>query len=192
MKDLHCVLHAHSHAHARARLPLECMLGRTRGRVLHSIAGALHTAMPTATSPKKYKTTTVVTANAVVQGTVTTTTMMQPDAAEPVAVPQGLVCSTWNLAAINNNPFEYWITHDDEAYNKLMDDVQTFIDEPGMYALSSSSPCRVAPPPSPHGTALICAAFPKGEPPHRQGETDIAWGWQGKCGPSSLGSADGR
>ena len=31
---------------------------------------------------------------------------------------------TWNIAAINNNPFEYWITHEDAAYNKLMVDVQ--------------------------------------------------------------------
>merc|ERR1719171_409908 len=38
---------------------------------------------------------------------------------------------TWNIAAINNNPFEYWITHEDESYNKLMADVQGFIDEPG-------------------------------------------------------------
>ena len=30
---------------------------------------------------------------------------------------------TWNVAAINNNPFEYWITHN-AAYNKLMEDVQ--------------------------------------------------------------------
>jgi hypothetical protein len=39
--------------------------------------------------------------------------------------------ATWNIAAINNNPFEYWITHDDEAYNKLMSDVQAFVSEPG-------------------------------------------------------------
>ena len=32
--------------------------------------------------------------------------------------------STWNVAAINNNPFEYWITHDDPDYLKLMSDVQ--------------------------------------------------------------------
>ena len=37
---------------------------------------------------------------------------------------------TWNIAAINNNPFEYWITHEDAAYNKLMEDVQGFIDAP--------------------------------------------------------------
>ena len=38
---------------------------------------------------------------------------------------------TWNIAAINNNPFEYWITHDDADYNKLMEDVQDFISSPG-------------------------------------------------------------
>ena len=38
---------------------------------------------------------------------------------------------SWNIAAINNNPFEYWITHEDEAYNKLMLDVQEFIESPG-------------------------------------------------------------
>jgi hypothetical protein len=38
---------------------------------------------------------------------------------------------TWNIAAINNNPFEYWITHKDEDYNKLMVDVQEFISSPG-------------------------------------------------------------
>jgi len=38
---------------------------------------------------------------------------------------------TWNIAAINNNPFAYWITHKDEDYNKLMVDVQEFISSPG-------------------------------------------------------------
>jgi hypothetical protein len=38
---------------------------------------------------------------------------------------------TWNVAAINNNPFEYWITNDDPKYNKLMQDVSAFISEPG-------------------------------------------------------------
>jgi len=45
--------------------------------------------------------------------------------------PGGLSVATWNVAAINNNPFEYWITHDDPEYNRLMGDVQTFIDAPG-------------------------------------------------------------
>ena len=38
---------------------------------------------------------------------------------------------TWNIAAINNNPFEYWITNDDPAYNELMKKVSTFITDPG-------------------------------------------------------------
>lgn len=39
--------------------------------------------------------------------------------------------ATWNVAAINNNPFEYVITHDDPAYNQLMLDVESLIDNPG-------------------------------------------------------------
>ena len=35
---------------------------------------------------------------------------------------------SWNVAAINNNPFEYWLTHPDADYKKLMDDVEKFID----------------------------------------------------------------
>jgi hypothetical protein len=31
---------------------------------------------------------------------------------------------TWNVAAVNNNPFEYFVTHDDPAYNRLMADVE--------------------------------------------------------------------
>ncbi len=38
---------------------------------------------------------------------------------------------SWNIAAINNNPFEYWITHEDADYNRLMYAVQGFIDAPG-------------------------------------------------------------
>ena len=26
-----------------------------------------------------------------------------------------LKCSSWNIAAVNNNPFEYWITHPGKA-----------------------------------------------------------------------------
>ena len=39
--------------------------------------------------------------------------------------------ATWNVAAVNNNPFEYWVTHPDPAYNALMDGVQDFIDQAG-------------------------------------------------------------
>lgn len=31
---------------------------------------------------------------------------------------------TWNIAAVNNNPFEYWITHQSREYARLMHDVQ--------------------------------------------------------------------
>lgn len=39
--------------------------------------------------------------------------------------------ASWNVAAINNNPFEYWITHPSTQYNQLMQDVQAFIDNAG-------------------------------------------------------------
>jgi len=45
--------------------------------------------------------------------------------------PSALSTLTWNIAAINNNPFEYWLTHPDPSYAKLMEDVERFVDEPG-------------------------------------------------------------
>lgn len=50
---------------------------------------------------------------------------------EEESPPVKLSAITWNMAAINNNPFEYWITTDDVAYNKLMEDVSEFINNPG-------------------------------------------------------------
>lgn len=38
---------------------------------------------------------------------------------------------SWNIAAINNNPFEYWLTHPDPDYTKLMEDVEKFVQSPG-------------------------------------------------------------
>lgn len=39
--------------------------------------------------------------------------------------------ATWNIAAINNNPFEYWITMpEDPLYNDLMKKVSDFIEDP--------------------------------------------------------------
>lgn len=35
--------------------------------------------------------------------------------------------TTWNIAAINNNPFEYWITNPDPNYNELMKKVSNVI-----------------------------------------------------------------
>ena len=37
---------------------------------------------------------------------------------------------TWNIAAINNNPFEYWITSDNPTYNELMQSVSMRIMSP--------------------------------------------------------------
>ena len=35
--------------------------------------------------------------------------------------------ATWNVAAINNNPFEYWVTYPGEEYNHFMVDVERFM-----------------------------------------------------------------
>ena len=41
-----------------------------------------------------------------------------------------LTALSWNMAAINNNPFEYWITHDDDPrYDRMMRAVRLFIEE---------------------------------------------------------------
>jgi len=43
-----------------------------------------------------------------------------------------LSVTTWNIAAINNNPFEYWITNkDNKAYLQIMESIETFIENPG-------------------------------------------------------------
>eukprot|EP00802_Teleaulax_amphioxeia_P005775 Tamp_05779.p1 GENE.Tamp_05779~~Tamp_05779.p1 ORF type:complete len:578 (+),score=107.65 Tamp_05779:81-1736(+) len=44
---------------------------------------------------------------------------------------RGLRVATWNVAAINNNPFEYWITYPDAKYVELMQGVQEFVSAPG-------------------------------------------------------------
>jgi hypothetical protein len=41
--------------------------------------------------------------------------------------PIELAVATWNIAAINRNPFEYWVTYPDPSYNKFMLDVETFL-----------------------------------------------------------------
>jgi len=43
-----------------------------------------------------------------------------------------LAVTTWNIAAINNNPFEYWITYNENPnYEKLMIDIEHFLENPG-------------------------------------------------------------
>uniref|UniRef100_A0A7S2S644 Endonuclease/exonuclease/phosphatase domain-containing protein n=1 Tax=Rhizochromulina marina TaxID=1034831 RepID=A0A7S2S644_9STRA len=54
-----------------------------------------------------------------------------PTPSSPQDSPEVMRALTWNMAAINNNPFEYWITSDDKTYNKLMEDVSIFINSPG-------------------------------------------------------------
>lgn len=52
---------------------------------------------------------------------------------------KALKVATWNIAAINNNPFEYWITHEDPAYNELMQAFQGMIDDPSEVDCKMSS-----------------------------------------------------
>jgi len=43
-----------------------------------------------------------------------------------------LQIATWNIAAINNNPFEYWITYkENPAYEELMVNIEQFLENPG-------------------------------------------------------------
>jgi|MDSW01.1.fsa_nt_gb hypothetical protein len=39
--------------------------------------------------------------------------------------------ATWNVAAVNNNPFEYYVDHDDPAYFRMLRCVEELIDSPG-------------------------------------------------------------
>ena len=38
--------------------------------------------------------------------------------------------ASWNVAAVNNNPFEYWVTSPDPNYNIIMEGVQNFVSDP--------------------------------------------------------------
>ena len=50
-----------------------------------------------------------------------------------IASKQRIQIASWNIAAINNNPFEYWITYDeDENYEKIMSNVEEFLERPGV------------------------------------------------------------
>jgi hypothetical protein len=40
---------------------------------------------------------------------------------------------TWNIAAINDNPFEYWITYDNQDYKNMMRGVQDYVQNPGAH-----------------------------------------------------------
>ena len=45
--------------------------------------------------------------------------------------PSILKVATWNIAAVNNNPMEYWTTYDAPEYTQLMQDIESMIDAPG-------------------------------------------------------------
>ena len=44
---------------------------------------------------------------------------------------RNLRVATWNVASINNNPFEYFVSHDVPAYLKVMQDIEKFMISPG-------------------------------------------------------------
>lgn len=49
-----------------------------------------------------------------------------------VSAGRKLAVTTWNIAAINNNPFEYWITYkENPEYEKLMINIENFLENPG-------------------------------------------------------------
>lgn len=51
-----------------------------------------------------------------------------------------LSIATWNIAAINNNPFEYWITYkENPKYEELMLKVEQFLENPGSEDVAVSS-----------------------------------------------------
>jgi hypothetical protein len=43
---------------------------------------------------------------------------------------------TFNIAAVNNNPFEYWLTAPDQRYNELMDGVEVYMNAPHIHERS--------------------------------------------------------
>lgn len=53
--------------------------------------------------------------------------------------PRQLQIATWNIAAINNNPFEYWITYDENPeYERIMTSIEEFLENPGEKDVSVS------------------------------------------------------
>ena len=62
----------------------------------------------------------------------TNTTPSSSGMSKMISAGRKLAVTTWNIAAINNNPFEYWITYkENPEYEKLMINIEKFIDNPG-------------------------------------------------------------
>ncbi len=38
--------------------------------------------------------------------------------------------ASWNISAVNNNPFEYWTSNPDPCYDALMRDIQSLVESP--------------------------------------------------------------
>lgn len=56
----------------------------------------------------------------------------QEGMAAMISAGRRLTVATWNIAAINNNPFEYWITYkENPKYEEIMINVERFLDDPG-------------------------------------------------------------
>uniref|UniRef100_A0A7S1QLZ8 Endonuclease/exonuclease/phosphatase domain-containing protein n=1 Tax=Alexandrium catenella TaxID=2925 RepID=A0A7S1QLZ8_ALECA len=49
----------------------------------------------------------------------------------PELAEDAVTALTWNISAVNNNPFEYWLSYDDPKYESLMMGVECFLDDPG-------------------------------------------------------------
>lgn len=82
---------------------------------------------------KKKKTTTTATVQKVPTATETRSS-------SPAGTP--LNVATWNIAAINNNPFEYWITYsgaEARQHEQLMAGMEGFIENPGNRDVAASS-----------------------------------------------------
>ncbi len=47
---------------------------------------------------------------------------------ESPEAPDRIDAVTWNIAAINNNPFEFWVSHHDAEYLTLMEKARNYIE----------------------------------------------------------------
>ena len=63
-----------------------------------------------------------------------------PNCGALTARPMTLSTLSWNIAAVNNNPFEYFLTHPDPKYISLMEGVEGFIEAPGEHSMKNSLP----------------------------------------------------
>lgn len=105
--------------------PLDRVISRSRSRISASLS-----------DPEQRKTVYLVLAALLViiigSNHLDSGASSDPMMALKKADPRTLSVATWNIAAINNNPFEYWITYDENPeYNKIMKNIEEFIENPG-------------------------------------------------------------